>query len=126
MIPDAPNYFGYFTARLLCLGNFTAKFILINPNRDERERQMATQTIITGTVQFNGVTLELGKPYWVNGRKGTPFMAWVRDGVTPDGFQTQPSTIVRFKWANTYMPSDFDDKRGCKVVIREFTELVAA
>ena len=80
---------------------------------------MATQMITTGAVKFNGNVIELGKPVLVNGRKGTPFLAWVRDGVTPDGFQTAPSTEVRFKWDGTYMPSDFSDRHGPKAVIEE-------
>ena len=78
---------------------------------------MATTTLIKGNVQFNGVTVELGSPVLVNGRKGVPFMAWVRDGVSPDGIKGQPSTTVRFKWADTYMPSDFCDRHGRKAVV---------
>jgi hypothetical protein len=86
---------------------------------------MATQMITNGKVPFNGVMLEMGKPVLVDGRKGTPFLAWIRNGVTPDGIQTQPSTEVRFKWDGTYMPSDYSDAYGRKVVITEVNELAA-
>jgi hypothetical protein len=85
---------------------------------------MATQMITKGSVQFNGQTVELGKPVLVNGRLGKPFMAWVRDGVSPDGLKGQPSVTVRVKWDNTYMPSDFNDRFGPKATFA--SELAAA
>jgi len=70
--------------------------------------QMATKMITKGSVQFNGEAVALGQPMTFDGKTGVPFMAWVRDGVTPDGFKAQPaSTTIRVKWAHTYMPSDF-------------------
>jgi hypothetical protein len=79
--------------------------------------EMATKMITTGAVEFNGATIELGKSVLVNGRKGTPFLAWIRDGVSPDGFQSRPSTDVRFKWEGTYMPSDFStlDRKAARI-----------
>lgn len=73
---------------------------------------MTTTMINTGSVKFKGAEIEMGKPYLVNGRKGVPFLAWVRDGKSADGFVTIPHTTIRFKWDNTYMPSDFSDVYG--------------
>lgn len=89
---------------------------------------MATQMIHTGAVQFKGSMIELGKPYLVSGRKGVPFLAWVRDGMSnlPNGFAPKPSTTIRFKWDNTYMPSDFIDVFGKQVTITPIMELAAA
>lgn len=89
---------------------------------------MATQTITKGQVQFNDVMLELGKPVLVNGCRGVPFMAWVRDGMSnlPSGFTPKPSTTVRFKWEGTYMPSDFVTNFGRQPIIGQITELAAA
>lgn len=68
---------------------------------------MATQMINKGSVEFQGQTIEFGKPVLVNGRQGVPFLAWVRD----------QHTTIRVKWSNTYMPSDFSDRFGPRAVI---------
>lgn len=78
---------------------------------------MATKMFTKGSVEFNGQMIELGRPALVNGRKGTPFMAWARDGVSPDGIKGHPTVTVRVKWTNTYMPSDFCDVRCKRVTI---------
>lgn len=78
---------------------------------------MTTTMISKGSVEFKGLTIELGKPVLVDGRKGTPFLAWVRDGLTPDRIVTIPHTTVRIKWDHTYMPSDFSDVYGKQVTI---------
>lgn len=76
---------------------------------------MATKMLTRGAVQFGGQEIALGRASLVNGRMGTPFMAWVR----PEG------TTIRVKWASkhTYMPSDFSERYGPTVV---FSEPVAA
>lgn len=82
---------------------------------------MATKMLTKGDVEFNGQVIKLGKDYLVNGRKGRPFLAWVRDGKSnlPVGFTPKPSTTVRFKWDGTYMPSDFVSNFGRQPAIQE-------
>lgn len=75
-------------------------------------------TITSGAVEFMGRQIVLGQPVLVDGRKGIPFLAWVK---------TDPAhTTVRVKWDNTYMPSDFSDRYGRKATIVPLTELAAA
>lgn len=76
---------------------------------------MATKMITKGSVQFQGMTIELGKPVLVNGRKGVPFMAWQFPAGGSRG--AKASTEIRVKWENTYMPSDFSDVFGKRAVI---------
>lgn len=72
---------------------------------------MTTTMLTKGSVKFQGQTVEFGKPVLVNGKKGTPFMAWVR---------TFPAhTTIRIKWEDTYMPSDFSNVYGRKAKIEE-------
>lgn len=111
-------------------GHEEAKADLAHHRRtaSQMESKMATQTITKGQVQFNGVTLEMGEPVLVDGRKGVPFMAWIRDGMSnlPAGFTPKPSTTVRFKWEGTYMPSDFVTNFGRQPIIEKTVELAAA
>lgn len=88
---------------------------------------MATKMMTTGSVEFLGSVIELGKPHLFNGRYGVPFMAWVRDAATAYGPNTRkPHTDIRVKWTNTYMPSDFNDVHGKPVAIVPVTELAAS
>ena len=89
---------------------------------------MATKTLTSGTVEFNGKTIELGRAYMIDGRQCVPFMAWVRDGMC-DFIQGQARTSIRVKWAvgTGYRLSDFNSvarfNRNRKVA--EFKELAA-
>ncbi len=86
---------------------------------------MATKMLTKGAVQFNGQTIQLGWPVLVDGREGRVMLAWVRDGVTPDGTQSQPSVTIRVKWITklTDMPSDFCDVAGERVIIEQAAPL---
>ena len=84
---------------------------------------MATKTLINGTVDFNGLAIELGKPVLINGRRAVPFMAWVRDDAeaTYCGLQPKPHTDVRFKFekGSGYRLEDFNTRYGKRAVIEQ-------